>query len=167
MKSVLQKPRKIPRINPLMMLKLMNSTSCLQENYLILKKKMMLRKSWMMIHTISRCLMVPAATTRWTLTRPSPSYRLSMLSLSKLFIRSPRRLLNYPSLVCPTPSSQWPKSSLSNTFQPVTRTSPVLSLASTYSSISTVTPSQAATVTPACVRVMARVSGEKPGLMCG
>lgn len=52
--------------------------------------------------------------------------------------------------------AQLPKSSLSNTFQPVTlspsltRTNPVLSLASTYSSISTVTPSQAATVTPAC-----------------
>ena len=104
------------------MLKLMNSTSCLQENYLILKKKMMLRKSWMMIHTISRCLMVPAATTRWTLTRPSPSYRLSMLSLSKLFIRSPRRLLNYPSLVCPTPSSQWPGPALCSPWPP--RTAP-------------------------------------------
>ena len=51
--------------------------------------------------------------------------------------------------------AQLPKSSLSNTFQPVTlspsltRTSPVLSLTSVYSSIPTVTPFQAATVTPA------------------
>ena len=69
--------------------------------------------------------------------------------------------------VTPSPRSKSKSSCL-------TRTSPVLSVTSVYSSIPTVTPFQAATVTPAWDStlpplpsrgiIVATVSGEKPGL---